>query len=251
MRSVQTIGAATIAALTMIGFSGCVATGPLRMEDSSSIYEPGSDEWWAEKAALPVGERQKIKKGKLWPPRPRPTGPKQQFSHVYHAAHFWPYPYICQDRAYVHGVLNQQISNGWADETTLYHYHFDAQTHELTEPGRLHLNWILVEAPDQFRQVHIQKVGDDQTNQARLAAVQNAMNEIVIDGSVAPITWRAGLPPTRPAHEVQRMQLLDRNSLRAPVIGSSSGGGSGGSGGGSGGSSGGSSGASSSGSPTP
>ena len=36
-----------------------------------------SPEWYAAEAGEPVGARQKLKYGKMWPPYPRPTGKKQ------------------------------------------------------------------------------------------------------------------------------------------------------------------------------
>ena len=97
MGSQQFVRGFCAAAILTTTLCGCM-TGPkfmrYRQTDAESHAVPGSDQWWAEKAALPVGTRQKCWKGKLWPPYPRPTGPKQQFTHLYHAAHYWPYPYV-------------------------------------------------------------------------------------------------------------------------------------------------------------
>ena len=92
--------------------------------------------WYADRASDPVGSRQRLIKGKFWPPTPRPTGRSQIPSHRYHSAHYWPYPYKCEDRAFVRQVSNSQISNGWVMATTLYSYHFNPDTNQLTRSGR-------------------------------------------------------------------------------------------------------------------
>ena len=71
---------------------------------------PFSEEWYRMRADDPVGTRQVEKHGKYWPPYPRPVGRKQAFSHTFHAAHYWPHPYNCEDQAYVRNILDQQTA---------------------------------------------------------------------------------------------------------------------------------------------
>ena len=141
MRSLLSLrGLCAVAAVaTATIFSGC-ANGPVYFDDPTSSYEPGTDAWWGEKAQLPVGERRRIKNGKVWPVRPRPGGPQQPASHIRHAAHAWPYPYVCRDRQYVQDVFATQAANGWADAATMYNYYFHPETHQLTVPGKQHLD---------------------------------------------------------------------------------------------------------------
>ncbi len=55
----------------------------------------------------------------------------QQFSHTYYSEHYWPLPYVCQDRAYVHAAMEQQTALGWQEDTTLFDRHFDPETQHL------------------------------------------------------------------------------------------------------------------------
>ncbi len=116
---------------------------------------PFSEEWYRMRADDPVGTRQVEKHGKYWPPYPRPVGRKQTFSHAFHAAHYWPHPYNCEDQAYVRNILDQQTSAGWVNATTLHDYYFNADTQQLTEAGQTHLLWIAASVPPQYRTVYV------------------------------------------------------------------------------------------------
>ena len=114
----RTSGRRVIAALILGTVSGC-ATGPLAdlvgSEEAQCDTHVGSADWWSQQAMLPPGVRQKCKKGKMWPVQPRPTVPPQQFSHTYHSAHYWPLPYVCQERDYVRSLVNSQLNTGRYD----------------------------------------------------------------------------------------------------------------------------------------
>jgi hypothetical protein len=178
-----------------------------------------SPEWYAIEAGEPVGARQKLKYGKMWPPYPRPTGKKQQFTHRYHAAHCWPLPYICQDRAYVNEVMAAQNRKGWEAETTLYEYHFNDETTALNHAGRSQLTWILENAPAHQRAVHVQNAGNSELNQMRLVAVREAVAEHVVDSNDTPaVTLRTGSPRGRPAVELDGINRAIQSSVPEPQI---------------------------------
>lgn len=163
----------------------------------------GSDEWYAMHADDPVGERQVYKYGKLWPPQPRPTGPKQLAIHKYHTQKYWPMPYVCSDRQAVYSVWNSQAENGWQSITTMYDYHFDPQTNELNHSGQRHLQWILLNAPPERRRVSVQASTEQAINQARVSNVQMAAAAISGSAPLSEITLRNAFPAGRPAEEVQ------------------------------------------------
>jgi hypothetical protein len=129
-------------------FSGCGILGN-ETHDGRRVKR-WSKEWYEMESQAPVGARQKEHAGQLWPPFARPTGEGMQFSHKYHHAHYWPYPYNCEDRDFVRSLSAQQVANGWVSHTTLYDYHFDAETHKLNNSGNLKLKWILEHAPEAF-----------------------------------------------------------------------------------------------------
>ena len=180
---------------------------------------------WAEIGSRPVGSRQKYKFGELWPPYPRPTGPPRRFWNKYHSAVYWPYPYNCDDKAYIRDVMERQIHNGWADQTTLYAYHFEKDDNKLTEAGLMHLRWILEHAPEERRTIFVQNANQSIDSQARLANVQYAASQLVGDQAMPPTMLR--LTPThgRPAREEDLKYRAYVGSILAPRIQYTAGGG--------------------------
>lgn len=173
--------------------------------------------YYAQRAWEPIGARQVEKKGKLWPPFPRSTGPANLPSHLYHAAHYWPHPYNCQDREYVRTISAAQTSNGWVTMTTLYDYHFDDAQH-LNEAGRIQLRWILENAPNRHRYAFVQAGIDNANSQSRLASVKSEATLMVGADQVPPVLIRVTSPLGRPAEEVDEIRRLERKSILKPQI---------------------------------
>lgn len=215
--------------------SGCM-TGPTIFErnDPYSVAEPGSPEWWNEKAMLPPGVRQECKKGKVWPMRPRSTAEPQQFSHTFHSAHYWPLPYVCQDRQSVNDMIEAQVSLGWQEETTLYDMHFTDDV-TLTEPARRKLIDIIQIVPLHRRTVYVQQTIDPTVTQARVTAVQNMLRELTNGAEEIPVVARSARLYSRPAGEVKALNDLYRQSIPSPRITLGTAGGGGGGGGAAGG----------------
>ncbi len=174
--------------------------------------------WYAERSNDPVGARQYYYKGKEWPPYPRPQGLSQVPTHIYHAAHYWPYPYVCEDREIVRQMDLAQEEAGWVSETTLYDYHFEPDAQQLNKSGVLHVRWILENAPVHRRTVYVQAADNNVSSQLRLANVQAELTELVPSGSVPPVILRVTRTLGRPADEVDKIQRSDINTLPAPRI---------------------------------
>lgn len=175
------------------------------------------DAYYAARAADPIGARQYEKHGKQWPPYPRATGPANLPSHLYHAEHYWPHPYNCQDRDYIRAFSAAQVSNGWVTMTTLYDYHFD-EAHQLNESGRMQLRWILENAPTQHRYAFVQAGIDNATSQSRLAAVKNEATQLVGADQAPPVLIRVTSPLGRPAEEVDAIRREERKTILPPRI---------------------------------
>lgn len=186
--------------------------------NSCGEAEKWSEEWYQRKAFDPVGARQKCHKGKLWPPYPRPTGEKQAFWHKFHSAHYWPLPYVCEDRAYVRNLSNMQIANGWINRNTLYDYHFDQETNTLNHAGILQLERILEDTPYQYRTVWVQKVRDAVASSVRMESVRAESITLVGDHDLAPIELRRAAPNGRPADEIDRIRKAELDTMPAPRI---------------------------------
>lgn len=193
---------------------------------------PYSGDWYAQRAQDPPGSRQIEKDGKLWPPYPRPTGPEQIWTHKYHHAHYWPYPYSQQDDVWVRNMLQRQTDAGWIAANTLHDYHFDAETGQLNSAGQAQMYYILTQVPAAYRQVYVAHGYYPDVAQARAANTEAFARGIVGD-NVPPIHLRHEMFLGRPAIEVERLQVLDIQAIPRPrlfIIGVGSRGGSGGGG---------------------
>jgi len=162
--------------------------------------------YYESRASEPVSTRQRYYKGKFWPPYPRPQGPCLPWIHVFHGAHYWPYPYNYQDRYAVREILRRQTDNGWVLATTLYDYYFDPDTQELTKSGRLRLKWILENAPARHRIVFVQAADKQEASQIRLASVKTHIAQLVGNDSMPPVMLRVTSPLGRPAEEVRNIR---------------------------------------------
>ena len=95
----------------------------------------------------------------------------------YYANVNWPKSYIPSSRRAVCQTYTAMIQNGWRRQNLLGHYHFDSNTNELTEAGKLKVNWILSQAPVDHRSVFVQRGVNEEQTAARIAAVHgNAAN---------------------------------------------------------------------------
>ncbi len=185
-----------------------------------------SPQWWEYTGSLPVGSRQVYRHGKLWPPRPRPTDPQQTFAQQFHAAHFWPTPYVENDRNIVKVFEAAQINQGWKNVTTLYGYHFDKDTHELTKSGREHVLWVMQNPTRCHTQIHVQASTERNINTIRLASVNNYVAEISEQtGRSLNVQLDVTSPITRPAVEVELYQKAWLDGMVAPHLSNSSSGG--------------------------
>lgn len=177
----------------------------------SSVFADGWFRWFkSEEQTLP-GARQKYHSGKHWPPDARPCGPCEPFVHQYHTAHYWPDPYRYQDRGLVRGVLATQVNNGWTSATTLYEQHFDPETNQLNEAGRLHLRWIMLHTPADRRVAWVAAGNSEAVTQTRLS---NAQSEAAVIGGpgCAPVMVRVCQNYGRSAHDVD---LINRSYLES------------------------------------
>lgn len=191
-------------------------------------------DWYARRALDPVGTRRTYSKGKFWPPYPRPEGLAMLPSHRFHAEHYWPLPYVCDDRQYVRTLISRQEDAGWMDNTTLYDYHFESDTHELNRSGRLHVMWVIRNAPQHRRILYVQTAENLKQTDIRLASTRAATGNMVGATAMPPVIPRVTSPLGRPALEVDAIQRADRDSQPVPRISPPLGGGGGGGGGGAG-----------------
>ncbi|HUG19847.1 MAG TPA: hypothetical protein VMM56_12765 [Planctomycetaceae bacterium] len=190
---------------------------------------PGVKRWSRDdyeiRSSLPIGSRQKLWKGKVWPPRPRPTGPKPHLVHRFHATHYWPTPFIEQDRMLVDSVIEQHISNGWREASTLYDYHFDPETNELTHAGQMQIQWLLEMTPANRRTFFVQTSAEVGANELRVTQVQQIASRLSGNGQIPAVELRNSTFHGRPAAEVDYINKAYLDSQPIPRVPNTVGGG--------------------------
>jgi hypothetical protein len=194
--------------LVLVPLSLLSLAGLLSADDAEFLY-PQYD-------SLP-GTRVTYHSGKQWPLAPRPCGPNEPCIHRYHTAHYWPDPYRWQDRSSVRAHVAAQSAAGWMTNTTLYDQHFDPETQELNDSGRVHLKWILLFAPPQRRTPWVQMGDSADISQARLSSVQS--EAVAMVGNCAPpIMLRVCQPYGAPAQEVDLVRRSYLATIPEPRI---------------------------------
>ncbi|MBX3436029.1 MAG: hypothetical protein KF861_00845 [Planctomycetaceae bacterium] len=185
---------------------------------SRGTPDAGTPEYYQFHCNSPVGSRQVCCKGKLWPPRPRPTGPHQPCAHKYHAATYWPWPYVCQDRMLVNSTAYTQVENGWITATTFYDYHFDPETQSLNSAGRRHLQWLVTFVPDEYRRAYVSSTFSEKSTDIRVASVETEMAGLLGAGQTLPIELRVTQPLQRSATVVEQITRSGYENLPIPQI---------------------------------
>ncbi len=84
----------------------------------------------------------------------------------------WPEPFIYADRQQVRQTLAIQEFAGWERQNLLSEFHFAPGGTELTEAGRMRLQWIVNESPEAHRQVYVHRANTPQETVIRMQTVQ-------------------------------------------------------------------------------
>jgi len=84
----------------------------------------------------------------------------------------WPSPFMAPDRQAVRAPFVVMVHNGWRRQNILGEYHFSPDNGELTEAGKLKIQWILTQAPKQHRIIFVHQAQNAEETAARIDAVQ-------------------------------------------------------------------------------
>jgi hypothetical protein len=150
----------------------------------------------------------------------------------------WPQPFICADRQSVRTPFTIQVANGWRVQNLLGAHHFEPNSGELTEAGRLKVRWITFQAPSQHRAIYVNSADTPEETASRMNAVNTYVAKIMPQGELPTVTETRIIDEGSPADQVESISRKYQSTMPAPRLpardtgsGSSSGG-SGGSGGG-------------------
>jgi hypothetical protein len=140
----------------------------------------------------------------------------------------WPESFNGADRAAVRAPFTAMVANGWRRQNMLGDFHFEPNTGQLTEAGRLKVRWILTAGPEQHRLIYVHIAETAKETAARLGAVQQLAAQIspnnlppVMQTSISDEGWSASQ-----VDAIGRKYLGSTPTPRLPMPASSSGGGS-------------------------
>jgi hypothetical protein len=85
----------------------------------------------------------------------------------------WPEPFVHSDRAALRQTMAIQVANGWERQNLLSAFHFLPGGKELTEAGRMRVEWIMNEVPEPHRQVFVHRADTPQETLIRMQTVQH------------------------------------------------------------------------------
>ncbi len=144
----------------------------------------------------------------------------------------WPEPFVYPDRQLTRQIMAIQVAAGWERQNLLSEFHFTADGTDLTEAGRMRVQWILTEAPEQHRQVFVHRANTPQETAARMQTVQKFVAQSAYNPSV-PVLESTRTDDGWPADRINTLSIKAANAAMEPKL--MGGGGGGGGGGGSGG----------------
>jgi hypothetical protein len=150
-------------------------------------------------------------------------GPRQySLSDSYHDNRIWPRQYVAPSRRGICQAFELQAANGWRLHNLLGKYHFDQQGIELSEAGKLKVQWILTQAPQHRRTIFVERGVDVSQTAERISSVQ----ELASNVAAGPVDVQETLlhDEGRPAATVDAMFTGFRANSLPPVLPPSSGG---------------------------
>ncbi len=153
---------------------------------------------------------------------PEANGGWKEFKHqvalVWHRNNAWPQPWVNVDRMATCRIFDLQAQNGWCQQSTLTSFHFNPDTHELTEAGRNRVRQILTQHPTNFRTLFVVMGEDEKTTVGRVDSVQQVAMNVAGDGALPDIRRVAIAPRGWPADEVNTIALRLQESMPVPRI---------------------------------
>jgi len=129
----------------------------------------------------------------------------------------WPEPFIAHSRAAARAPFTIMVANGWQRQNLLGEFHFEQQSGQLTEAGRLKVRWILTTGPRQHRTVYVHRAGTEEETAARVNAVLQLASEIA-PNDLPPVVPTSISDDGSPADQVDMIGRKFQSSMPAPRL---------------------------------
>ncbi|TWT48569.1 hypothetical protein [Botrimarina hoheduenensis] len=129
----------------------------------------------------------------------------------------WPQQYLNTDRVNAMAPFDIMVRNGWRKQNLLGSHHFNEDATELTQAGRLRVQWILTQPPAPYRQVFVERAIGDGVTEARIAATEQFAQQ-VLRGEPATIVDTHIQSDGRPAVVIDYVNTQYRENMMTPVL---------------------------------
>lgn len=139
----------------------------------------------------------------------------------------WPHQFVGADRERAKAPFDMMVRNGWRRQNLLGKHHFTEDSTQLTQAGKLRVQWILTQPPQEYRQVFVEQSFVEGITQTRTATINQFASTILQGGGVANITETHIVSDGRPATMVDFVNTTFRENMPIPALPSSSPGGGG------------------------
>lgn len=140
------------------------------------------------------------------------------YKHTFHSNAQWPWPYVCPDRIAVQEPFCMMINNGWRRQNLIGAHHFNPETNQLTEAGKLRVQWIVTQAPPDHRDIFVERALDPKITGDRLTAIRAYATQIAVDGRAPSVSETTLMFEGRPASVVDATNVKFLQSMPAPVL---------------------------------
>jgi hypothetical protein len=139
----------------------------------------------------------------------------------------WPQQYIGPSRRGICQSFDLMVANGWRRHNLLGQHHFERNSTELSEAGRLKVQWILTQAPPSRRTIYIERTFDAEQTAGRLESTQQLAADLS-SGAAPEVRETYVRDYGHPASSVDAVFTGFRSNQMAPMLPASttSGGGS-------------------------
>ena len=99
----------------------------------------------------------------------------------------WPEQFLDHDRSAARAPFAVMIANGWRSQNTISTYHFNEETGELNDTGRLKVRAVLLETPVEWRTLYVLRADRTAVTAARMKSVQEYAQELAQEEPVPPV----------------------------------------------------------------
>ncbi len=130
----------------------------------------------------------------------------------------WPMPFGCADRQLYFTMWDAMIDQGFEEQCVLSSAHFDPETGELNRFGKTSVADIMQNMPSSRREVFVHREADEQSNNARLAAVRDTIQTYYGNMGPARVSFSSKLPVTLRGTKAEAISITLYENQPAPII---------------------------------